>query len=470
MKVMKKQNREDIPDLEKELVELRVQLDEAHQTLRAIRNGEVDAVVASTAEGDRFFTLRGAETPYRVIVENISEGAATLLPDGVILYANTAFSNILNVPLERLIGSRFDEFVWQPDREILPGLFEKALKATARSEISLVSGQELLPAYISLRSLPIDDEKTALSMVITDISERKRAEEELRRAHDELDDRVHQRTRELKEVNRSLQTEIAERKRAEESLKHAVDDLARSNKELEQFAYVASHDLQEPLRTVASYVELLERRYKGQLDDKADRYIAFAVDGAHRMSTLINDLLAYSRVGTRGKDFVKVDLAALFSKVTSDLKVAASESGAMITADQLPAVIGDESQLVQLFQNLIGNAIKFKKEDEPPRIHLSAESKKSEWIFGIHDNGIGIEPRFYDRIFTIFQRLHTKEEYPGTGVGLAICKRIVERHGGRMWLESKPGEGSTFFFTLPLTEAENRERTKRLQNEHHELK
>ncbi len=450
MRAVRKQNKKPDRDIEKELEELKAQLAEAQETLRAIRQGEVDAVVASTPEGDRVFTLRGAETPYRVIVENISEGAATLLPDGVILYANSAFSNILHEPLERIIGTRFEDYVWEPDRAVLPPLFEKASSETARSEISIVGKAGVLSVYISLRGLPLDDEKTALTMVMTDISERKRAEEELRRAHDELDARVRQRTKELMEANKALQNEIAERGRAEDSLKEAVVNLEHSNRELEQFAYIASHDLQEPLRTVASYVELLGLRYKGKLDEKADRYITFAVEGANRMSALINDLLAYSRAGTTGTVIGAVNTSSLLTRATAGLRRAIKESGTLITADDLPVVQGDETQLARLFQNLIGNAIKFRKPGVPPRIRVSAEQNNGHWVFGVQDNGIGIERRFYDRIFTIFQRLHTREEYPGTGVGLAICKRIVERHGGRIWVESKPGEGSTFYFTLPV--------------------
>jgi PAS domain S-box-containing protein len=243
--------------------------------------------------------------------------------------------------------------------------------------------------------------------------------------------------------------DITERKRYEEELKRTVKDLERSNRELEQFAYVASHDLQEPLRTVASYVELLALKYKGKLDEKAERYIAYTVDGADRMSSLINDLLAYSRIATRGKQFEPVDVNAVLKFVTVNLKKAIAESKAAVTSDALPVVTGDGTQLVQLFQNLIGNALKFRKKDVPPVIRISAERGEHEWTFGVHDNGIGIEPRFYERIFVIFQRLHTREEYSGTGIGLSICKRIVERHGGRMWVESKPGEGSSFYFTLP---------------------
>jgi PAS domain S-box-containing protein len=239
-----------------------------------------------------------------------------------------------------------------------------------------------------------------------------------------------------------------ERQRAEVALQIQKQDLARSNAELQQFAYVASHDLQEPLRMVVSYLELLERRYKGQLDAKADMFIGYAVDGATRMQTLINDLLSYSRVGTRGQNFETVDCAIIVQGVLSNLQMAIAQSNAVITYDPLPQVHGDSSQLTQLFQNLISNAIKFRGE-EPPEIHISVERTDDKWLFSVKDNGIGIEHQYLDRIFIIFQRLHSRTEYPGTGIGLAVCKKIVERHGGNLWVESQLGRGSTFHFTLP---------------------
>jgi PAS domain S-box-containing protein len=242
--------------------------------------------------------------------------------------------------------------------------------------------------------------------------------------------------------------DITEQRLAEERLKKTLEDLARSNKELEQFAYVASHDLQEPLRMVSSYTQLLERRYKDKLDTDAKEFIAYAVDGANRMQRLIQDLLVYSRVSSRGKSLTPTDCNAVLGTVRINLSVAIEENNARVTHDELPIVMADETQLVQVFQNLIGNAIKFHSE-EPPRIHVSAEKNKKEWIFSVRDNGKGVDPQYHDRIFVIFQRLQGKGEYPGTGIGLAICKRIIERHGGRIWVESEPGKGSTFYFTLP---------------------
>jgi PAS domain S-box-containing protein len=240
-----------------------------------------------------------------------------------------------------------------------------------------------------------------------------------------------------------------ERQQAEAELQRQKADLARSNTELQQFAYIASHDLQEPLRMVTSYLELLERRYKGQLDPKADQFINYAVDGAVRMQTLINALLTYSRVGTTVQSYESIDCAVVLQDVLTNLQVTIAKNRAIITHDPLPEVQGDRTQLIQLFQNLISNGIKFRREDTP-HIHIGVKRLADKWLFSIHDNGIGIEAQYTDRIFIIFQRLHSRAAHPGTGIGLSICKKIVERHGGNLWVESQPEQGSVFYFTLPL--------------------
>jgi len=241
--------------------------------------------------------------------------------------------------------------------------------------------------------------------------------------------------------NALLQQEISARAEVQSALQ-------RSNTELEQLAYVASHDMQEPLRMVASYLQLVAQRYHGQLDADADEFIGYAVDGAKRMQALINDLLAYSRVGTKARPFEPTSIADVLETVKTQLRLSIEESNAHITHDDLPTVMGDRSQLVQLFQNLLGNAIKFRRGDLP-RVHISVEPVEAGWRFGVRDNGIGIAPEYFERIFVLFQRLHARREYPGTGIGLAVCKRIVERHGGQITVESQLGEGSTFSFILP---------------------
>jgi PAS domain S-box-containing protein len=263
--------------------------------------------------------------------------------------------------------------------------------------------------------------------------------------------------------------DVTARRIAEETQMRTAADLARSNKELEQFAYVASHDLQEPLRMVTSYTQLIARRYGDRLDADAKEFMQFAVSGALRMQRLIQDLLTYSRVGTRGKPFEPTDLNEIFSAVKDNLRLALEETRAVVENDPLPKIMGDAVQLVQLFQNLLGNALKFRS-SKPPHVRVICERRtatscpvdgalgtrnkggepEEEWVFRVRDNGIGIEPQFFDKIFVIFQRLHTHEQYPGTGIGLAICKKIVERHGGRIWVESAAGEGATFHFTLPV--------------------
>jgi PAS domain S-box-containing protein len=248
--------------------------------------------------------------------------------------------------------------------------------------------------------------------------------------------------------------DISARKKAEDQLRRYHDEIERSNAELQQFAYVASHDLQEPLRMVSSYMGLLERRYKGRLDADADEFIGYAVDGAKRMRMLINDLLEYSRVGTHGKPFGPVDCQTLLNRSLDNLQLMIEDSGATVTHDHLPTVIGDGAQLMRLFQNLINNSLKFSK-DASPLIHVSAEPCDGDWLFSVHDNGIGIDPKYADRIFVIFQRLHGREEYPGTGIGLAICKKIVERHGGRIRVQSEQDKGATFIFTIPRKDSES---------------
>jgi len=243
--------------------------------------------------------------------------------------------------------------------------------------------------------------------------------------------------------------DITDKRHADQALWEYSKALEESNKELESFAYVASHDLQEPLRMVDGFLKLLARRYKGKLGPDADEFIAFAVNGAERMQALINDLLSYARITTRGKNFAPTNCNAIFASVISDLQFAIEESGATVKCAHLPTVMADQSQLRQAFLNLISNAIKFRSANHPCTIDISAEKSGGVWIFTIRDNGIGIEPSSQKRIFEIFQRVHGRDDYPGTGIGLAVCKKIVARHAGQIWIDSQPGVGTTFYFTIP---------------------
>ena len=283
-----------------------------------------------------------------------------------------------------------------------------------------------LQTYISIMSINF-------LILSTSIAERKNSQKKLKDIRDELEVRVQERTAELKTIN--------------ESLKQKSEELLRSNTELAQFAYVASHDLQEPLRMVSMYVQLLEKRYKGKLDKDADTYIHFATDAATRMYTLINDLLTYSRIGTRQMKFQQVDCNNTIKAALKNLKTSIDEKQAKISWDKLPGINADELQMTQLFQNIIGNAVKFSA-DRQPEIKISAHDKDTYWQFSVSDNGIGIQKEYLSKIFVIFQRLHTIDKYPGTGIGLAICKKIVERHGGTIWAESEFGKESTFYFTI----------------------
>ena len=293
----------------------------------------------------------------------------------------------------------------------------EAAKSSRTARTVLVIGEVLAVVFLCLAGIVVGQE----------MRQRRRAEEEIHKLNASLEQRVAERTAELSERSK---------------------DLARSNTELQQFAYVASHDLQEPLRMVASFTQLLAKRYGEKLDDDARDFINYAVDGATRMQTLISDLLNYSRVGTQGKPLALTDSDALVKRVLESLQFTIEESGAVISTDPLPTVMADPQQLGQLFQNLLTNAIKFHGE-QPPRIRISAERNGDDWKISVRDNGIGISLEHAERIFIIFQRLHTKTEYPGTGIGLAICKKIVERHGGRIWIEPSPEGGTTFCFTIP---------------------
>jgi PAS domain S-box-containing protein len=383
--------------------------------------------------------LRESEARFRLLAENSTDIIARQTPEGAYLYISPACRPLLGYEPGEVIGHRVDEFVHHDDRPRVEASHAAILGGTGpRTILYRIRHKDGCYTWFETIARAVRDPKASRGLEIhgasRDVTERVRIEEALRRVRDELEERVRERTGELERVNAELESQARE--------------LSRSNAELQQFAYVASHDLQEPLRMVSSYTQLLERRYKGRLDVDADDFIAYVVEGVARMQRLISDLLAYSRVGTRVKTPAPTPGDAALERAIANLRIALEESGATVTHDPLPTILVDEGQLVQLFQNLIGNAIKYRGEG-PPRVHVGARRDGVEWHFAVRDNGIGIDPQYAERIFEIFQRLHTRDEYPGTGIGLAICKKIVERHSGRIWVESRSGMGATFHFTIP---------------------
>jgi len=372
------------------------------------------------------------------ILSSMSAGVLLVTADNSVEFVNQEFCDYfnLNEEPEHFIGysslemtSIIKSAYRNPD-EALSRISEivSDWKSVHGEEVLMQEGKSCLRDFVPLS---IDSKPYGRLWLHLDITERKRTEEELH------------------ESNTKLTREVYEHKNTELKLEEMLDELKRSNKELEQFAYVSSHDLQEPLRMVALFTQLLERRYKGKFDEDADDYIKFIVEGAQRMKLLIDDLLSYSRVNTKRSKFGSIKIDKVMYNVLSNLQVTSEENCAEIKVQEsLPTIIGDESQMGQVFQNLIGNGIKF-NDKETPKIGVLAEQDEDGWIFSVSDNGIGIAPQYQSQIFEVFKRLHDKYEYPGTGIGLAICQKIVERHGGKIWVESKQGEGSKFYFNIP---------------------
>ena len=382
--------------------------------------------------------LRESEEKYRLLFENSPESIILLGLDGTIIDCNESTVRLRNRPKEQIIGQPFIEFesLKKEDLEHYGTLFSQLIQGNEIDSMTIeLVGPEnetrWMEAFPTL--VQKDGRVDAIQVIARDITQRKVAEEKVTQYQEHLEELVAERTAELENINLQL---------------------ARSNAELEQFAYVASHDLREPLRKIKSYTELLSQRYEDQLDARADKYIHYIVDGSARMQQLITDLLTYSRLGRAELNLNLTALSAILDSVISDLELTIRESSATITADPLPTLIVDAQQINRLLQNLLGNALKFHGE-APPQIHIAAQQKSGEWLFSVSDNGIGVEPQYTERIFLIFQRLHTRGEYPGTGMGLAICKKIVENHDGRIWAESQPDQGMTFHFTLPLRRENN---------------
>ncbi|MEE3717242.1 PAS domain S-box protein [Tumidithrix elongata RA019] len=412
-------------ELERRVIERTLELNEAYEQV------QTELVERQKAEA----SLRESEQRFVSLATAAPVGIFRTDPEGNCVYVNERWCQIAGLSPQAASGMGWANSLHIEDREMISA--EWYLSAQENRPFRLeyrFQKDDGTVTWVFGQSVAEHDAQgrvTGYVGTITDISDRKQAEDTLREVNETLEQRVRERTQALEQLTEALQ---------------------RSNQELEQFAYVASHDLQEPLRTITSYTQLLARKYQGNLDEKADRYIYYVVDSASRMQQLIRDLLSYSRVGRQELKRVQIDCNILIEETQRNLQMAIDESHSIIHYDPLPVITGDRTQLLLLFQNLIGNAIKY-HDLAPPEIEIAATQQGSHWRFAIKDNGIGIEPQYAERIFTIFQRLHTRTEYPGTGLGLAIAKKIVERHGGQIWVESQFGKGSIFYFTLPVQHA-----------------
>jgi len=531
-----------LPEKHEELLEriqeLEARLAESEETLRALRTGEVDAIVTSGPDGDHIYTLKGADAAYRQILEGMSEGALTVAHDGLILFSNERFAGLVSVPLEQVIGARLHDFIAAEDAHVLAA-FRPQAWLDGKLEVRLQpAGAAATPAYLSWKHIR-QDGTDLVSVIVTDLSEQKRNEEIvsaeklarsiLEQAADallvvDLDGRIIRasraadrlagvpvllrsfdevflirRTSDLQAYpfrqmllkvkdgaasdrmettaitpdGRALQLlltsaplanptgeplgciisliDMTDRKRSEEALRLANSELRRLNDELNQFAYSASHDLQEPLRSITLYGQLLHQKL-GAVDDETGEFLRIMVEGCSRMEALLHDLLAYTQVPSIQRDRQWADANAVLQKVLENLKTAVDECGAEVTSDSLPSLPVNEIHLHQLFQNLISNALKYRNPEVRPHIHIGVSQQDARWLFSVQDNGIGIAPEYHKLIFGIFKRLHTTHQYSGTGIGLAIAQKILQRYGGRIWVESQLGRGATFSFTLPSVE------------------
>jgi PAS domain S-box-containing protein len=416
-----------------ELENLRRRLEEAEDTLLAIRSGQVDAVVVSSPSGERVFVLKGAEQPYRVFVETMNEGAVTMLPDCAIIYCNHRFAEMVQKPLEQVIGARFEEFVALEQHAQIRPFLALGLVETCRAEFPLHSGNgSIVWAELSLSPVALED-CTGICLVARDITGSKRAEAEIRRLNTELEERVRQRTLELEAANR----------------------------ELEAFCYSVSHDLRAPLRAISSYSAIILDDFAGQLPSEARRLFDRVHCRAQEMGKLITSLLTFSRLGRQQINKQSVSPTELVRRALATLSAEQQDRRVEIVVLELPECLADPVLLEQLFVNLLSNALKFTRGREPARIEVGAapvsalasgeaspDAGPEDLAYFVRDNGAGFDMRYADKLFGVFQRLHAASEYEGTGVGLSIVQRIVQRHGGRVWAHAAVDRGATFYFTL----------------------
>ncbi len=444
--------------------ELRHRLEEAEETLRAIRSGEVDALVVSTEEGDQVFSLEGTDRPYRALIERMNEGALVLSREGMILYANRRFADMLKVPLERVMGSNIRRWVALDSHARLPQLLGIAEAEVSRVELDLVrDDRTIIPVYLSASTITLEGWPDTLGVVVADLTERKLAEQEIRMLNADLEERIDARTADLETANWFLGEEVEHRKHAEEearrlnaSLSERARALEAANRELEAFSYSVSHDLRAPLRGIDGFSRILTDEYAAQLPEPAQHYLQVIRTSARHMDQLINDLLALSRFGRQQLAVRETDPAAIINQVIEELST--EQTGRQVqfivgdpgsdAPDRLPFCQADPALLRQVYFNLLANALKFTRQRPVARIEVGAVQKEGKTTYYVRDNGVGFDMKYAGKLFGVFQRLHRSEEYEGTGVGLAIVQRIIHRHGGQIWAEAAPDQGATFYFTL----------------------
>jgi len=432
-----------------EVETLRARLEEAEETLRAIRSGEVDALVIEKATGMQIFTLKGADYPYRMIVENISEGAVTLLPDGTIVYANQRFADMLGFALQKIMGSFFHYFVHESGKKDFLILLANGLTGKQKGEFLLCTPSDTyLPVSVSINPLPIDGQ-TSATMVITDLTEQKRREDlldfEVRKRTSELENV----TAELKAQNLELQAIQQQLEEEQRALEEGTAKLEEMNREMESFSYSVSHDLRAPLRAIDGYSRMILRKQGDKFDEDTVRKFKEIRMNTQMMGRLIDDLLAFSRLGRMEISKSKLDVAPIIQEVWKELRTINPGREMVLILNSLPVAYGNSTLIKQVYFNILSNAVKFTKHRQEARIEAGGSNEGGEAVFYVKDNGIGFNMAYYDKLFGIFQRLHNNPDFEGTGVGLASVQRIIQRHGGRVWAEGKVNEGATFCFSLP---------------------
>ncbi|AEV99513.1 PAS domain-containing sensor histidine kinase [Niastella koreensis] len=416
-----------ITDLRAELEELRHQLLEAHETIDAIRTGQVDALILESNGSNELYTLKTADIAYRVFIEKMTEGAVTLSRDGFILYCNQQFAVIVNHPLSAVIGSSFRVFIADEDLAAYDQLFENCWQQDSKEEIRLKNSHTGIPVQLSMTALQIEGTR-ALSIIITDLSAQKKTQLQ------------------LEEANRKLQI-----------MNKALEE---SNHDLQQFASIASHDLQEPLRKVQMFSNMLLEKNE-ELHGDSKRFLDKILDATRRMKILIVDVLNYSRLSARDPMRETVDLNKVVNELLEDLELIILEKKAVVRVGELPSIAGNKGQIRQVFQNLLSNALKFTRADHRPVIDITAQTVAEKYaqhstensrftLIRVKDNGIGFEEKYLENIFALFERLHTKDKFEGTGIGLAIARKIIEKHGGAITAQSKIGAGAEFLIWLPM--------------------